>query len=513
MEIRIEKDGSFIVAKNTNGIILFEAPAKDSICLVSNTKIEIKSNIGNSSSSILEEANNFKDSEGAPLVPNAITWLRANMGFNTASGGSEADLYQLLSEKNEADGYAGLDSSSKINPLQLPALGITSVDVRSSEADQLALTVQQGDVVIRTDENKSYIALNDTNATMADWQEFLTPTDLVSTVFGRSGNVTAQNNDYTAEQIAETSTKKILTSDERIKLNNTSGTNTGDQASIVGISGTKAQLNTALTDGNFLFVGDVTSNQATQLSTGTRTATTYGITSDGSADDILLLAADTTNAGLLTSEKWDEIVANTSAISDKQDILSEGAFVNGDKTRLDNVENNADVTDEANVTAAGALMDSEISNLAQVKAFDASDYASSAQGLLANNALQNLSEDTTPQLGGELDLNGHSIGGNAQTATGSGTTTIDWKLGNIMLFQFGAFNETFVFTPPTKPGVYILRLVQDSVGSRTAAFPVTVKWMGGTPPTLTATPTTGKDYLTFIFDGTNYDGVESLNFS
>ena len=37
-----------------------------------------------------------------------------------------------------------------------------------------------------------------------------------------------------------------------------SGTNTGDQTSIVGISGTKAQFNTAVTDGDFLYVGDVT---------------------------------------------------------------------------------------------------------------------------------------------------------------------------------------------------------------------------------------------------------------
>ena len=36
------------------------------------------------------------------------------------------------------------------------------------------------------------------------------------------------------------------------------GTNSGDQTSIVGIIGTKAQFDTAVTDGNFLYVGDVT---------------------------------------------------------------------------------------------------------------------------------------------------------------------------------------------------------------------------------------------------------------
>ena len=39
-----------------------------------------------------------------------------------------------------------------------------------------------------------------------------------------------------------------------------SGSNTGDQTTIVGITGTKAQFDTAVTDGNFLYVGDVTTN-------------------------------------------------------------------------------------------------------------------------------------------------------------------------------------------------------------------------------------------------------------
>lgn len=40
-----------------------------------------------------------------------------------------------------------------------------------------------------------------------------------------------------------------------------------------------------------------------------------------------------------------------------------------------------------NVTAAGALMDSEVTNLAQVKAFDSSDYATAAQGSTADAAM------------------------------------------------------------------------------------------------------------------------------
>ena len=54
-------------------------------------------------------------------------------------------------------------------------------------------------------------------------------------------------------------------------------------------------------------------------------------------------------------------------ISTLQVKPSEGAFANGDKTKLNAIEASADVTDTANVTAAGALMDSELTDLAGVK--------------------------------------------------------------------------------------------------------------------------------------------------
>lgn len=48
----------------------------------------------------------------------------------------------------------------------------------------------------------------------------------------------------------------LMSSADKTKLDAISGTNTGDQTSIVGITGTKAQFDTAVTDGNFMYVGD-----------------------------------------------------------------------------------------------------------------------------------------------------------------------------------------------------------------------------------------------------------------
>ena len=75
-------------------------------------------------------------------------------------------------------------------------------------------------------------------------------------------------------------------------------------------------------------------------------------------------------------------------ITARQLIVAEGAFVDGDKTKLDGIEASADVTDTTNVTSAGALMDGEVTNLAQVKAFDTTDYATAAQGATADSASQ-----------------------------------------------------------------------------------------------------------------------------
>jgi hypothetical protein len=92
--------------------------------------------------------------------------------------------------------------------------------------------------------------------------------------------------------------------------------------------------------------------------------------------------------------KLDGIEANATADQTASEIrtLVESAsdsnvFTDADHTKLNGIEASADVTDTANVTAAGALMDSEVTNLAQVKAFDSSDYATAAQGTTADAAM------------------------------------------------------------------------------------------------------------------------------
>ena len=105
------------------------------------------------------------------------------------------------------------------------------------------------------------------------------------------------------------------------------------------------------------------------------------------------------------------------------------AYTDAEKSKLAGIEAGANVTDTTNVTAAGALMDSEVANLAQVKAFDSSDYATAAQGSLADSALQSgdnvsaLTNDAgyTTNVG---DITGVTAGSGISGGGTSGTVTV-----------------------------------------------------------------------------------------
>ncbi|MFH1693480.1 MAG: hypothetical protein ABH890_04300 [Bacillota bacterium] len=84
-----------------------------------------------------------------------------------------------------------LDSSGKLADSVLPKIAITNTFVVASQTAMLALsTAQEGDVAVRTDLNKTFILKTTGYATLANWQELLTPTDSVSSVNGSTGAVT-----------------------------------------------------------------------------------------------------------------------------------------------------------------------------------------------------------------------------------------------------------------------------------------------------------------------------------
>lgn len=84
-------------------------------------------------------------------------------------------------------------------------------------------------------------------------------TKLAGIETGATADQTAAEIKTAYESNADTN---AFTDVEQTKLAAISGTNTGDQTSIVGITGTKAEFNTAVSDGNVIYVGDTVSNLA-----------------------------------------------------------------------------------------------------------------------------------------------------------------------------------------------------------------------------------------------------------
>jgi hypothetical protein len=121
------------------------------------------------------------------------------------------------------------------------------------------------------------------------------------------------------------------------------------------------------------------------------------------------------------------------------------------------------------------------------------DHVHAMPGASDVGALANLVEDATPQLGGALDgqdntmsaINLKDYGEVTQALSGTGNKTIDLTAGNSVTHTaFGAI--TWTFSNPTAAdelsGI-TLSLITGGIGTMT--FPTTVKWAGGTAPTLT----------------------------
>ena len=95
------------------------------------------------------------------------------------------------------------------------ALALTSVNTAANETAHLALTTEEGDVVIRSDENKTYIHNGGTAGSMADFTLMATPSDAVTSVAGNTGVVT---NAHIAAAVEAASDSNTFTDAESTKL-------------------------------------------------------------------------------------------------------------------------------------------------------------------------------------------------------------------------------------------------------------------------------------------------------
>lgn len=95
--------------------------------------------------------------------------------------------------------------------------------------------------------------------------------------------------------------------------------------------------------------------------------------------------------------------------------------------------------------------------------------------------------------------------GNSSTAD-----TIDWGTSNKQKSTLTG-NVTYTFTAPPGPCNLTLKILTGA-GGFTATWPASVKWSGGTGPTITTTASRA-DIISFYYDGTNYYGAFVQNFT
>ena len=148
---------------------------------------------------------------------------------------------------------------------------------------------------------------------------------------------------------------------------------------------TAAQISGSFVQASASFSTRVTANDA-KLTANTSNVTSAGALMDSELSSIADVKA--LDQSVIAGAAPEFATTNMTDASNKR-FMSDAQ-----ETKLDSVESNADVTDTANVTSAGALMDSELADLAAVKAIN--------QGLTttSNVAFGNVT------LSGDLVVNG-----------------------------------------------------------------------------------------------------------
>ena len=185
-------------------------------------------------------------------------------------------------------------------------------------------------------------------------------------------------------------------------------------------------------------------------------------------------SADVTDATNVTAAGalMDSELAGIAAVK-----ATTGTFLTADQTKLDGIEASADVTDATNVTAAGALMDSEVTNLAAVKSFAAADYATAAQGTKADAAL--------PKAGGTMT--GAVVGATDTDTSNSGTVDLDFTADtNFVLTLTGNITSLTASNEVAGQSGFIV-FIQDGTGGRTVSLHGDYETAAGAGLTLTST--------------------------
>lgn len=364
---------TILESSNSNSVVSWSAGSKDIFCTLPASKAV------------------FKDASNNVTVPNALiassvdatTGGFDNLVLNKGAGfvapiiweGSTQDDYETTLNVVDPTADRTISLPDASGTVALNDVATTSANGLMSSSDKSKLnnvesgaTADQTDAEIKT----AYENNSDTNAF----------TDALQTKLnGIEANATA---DQTAAEIL-TAIKTVDGAGSGLDAD----TLDGQEASAFLTAHPSITAASSSDNSGRTYIQDITldsNGHVTGIGTATETVTDTTYSAATTSTDGLMSASDKT--------KLDGVESNATADQTGAEIKTayEGeadtnAFTDALLTKLNGIEASADVTDSTNVQSAGALMDSEVTNLSQVKAFDSSDYATAAQGTTADNAM------------------------------------------------------------------------------------------------------------------------------
>ena len=280
---------------------------------------------------------------------------------------------------------AGTGNVEALTPAQLRTM-INVTDGATANASDASLRdrsthtgTQPQSTVVLSGDLAALEALTGTNAiyyrSAADtWTAVVIGANLTFTggTLAASGGVGATNLTYDAATrtvasdtgtdavltVADVTNAGLMTAANFTKLAAITGTNTGDQTSIAGITGTKAQFNTAVSDGDIQFVGDAPTAHTHLLAAGatdvTMTAANLNTLDDGVDTALHFHAADRARANH-TGTQAAATIAGLAAVATSGSAADLGAGILP-AARFDDTAHGARAggTLHANAVAAGA---------------------------------------------------------------------------------------------------------------------------------------------------------------
>jgi hypothetical protein len=211
----------------------------------------------------------------------------------TVSGYGITDAFDGATSSLTGD----IDLTSQVTGIlpvgNMAATALTTVQTAANESAQLALTTEEGDVVVRSDENKTYMHNGGSAGSMADYTLLATPTDSVTSVDGNTGVVTTL-------QLGTTATTALAGDTALLQLGTTSTTALAGDTSLLqlGTSSTTAMA------GNTTFTfADITSKPTTISGYGITDALELGTSSTTAlAGDTALLQLGTSSTTALAGD-------------------------------------------------------------------------------------------------------------------------------------------------------------------------------------------------------------------